>query len=80
MAQDSADQAAGAEHTDAVVPVTVGTVLWAIAFVVLLPFRSRLKANGTDWWLWVCAAGFVLGILGSLWVRRRRSAYRSASS
>jgi hypothetical protein len=65
------------QQADAVVPVTIGTALWAVALVVLLPFRSRLKDDGTDWWIWVAATGLVLGILGSLWVRRRRAAYRS---
>jgi ABC-type nickel/cobalt efflux system permease component RcnA len=59
-----------------VLPVTVGTVLWAVALVVLLPFRSRLRADGTDWWIWVCVTGVLLGLAGSWWVRRRRAAYR----
>ena len=67
-----------AEGSDAVVPVTVGTVLWAVALVALLPFRTRLQAAGNDWWIWVCVTGVVLGVLGSLWVRRRRDAYRRA--
>ena len=67
------------EQSDAVLPVTVGTALWAVSFIALLPFRSRLQADGTDWWLWVCLAGFGLGVLGSLWVRRRRAAYRRAA-
>lgn len=66
------------EQSDAVVPVTVGTVIWAVAFVALLPFRTRLQAAGNDWWIWVCLTGLVLGVLGSLWVRRRRDAYRRA--
>ncbi len=66
------------EQSDAVVPVTVGTVLWAVVLVGLLPFRTRLEAAGKDWWIWVCLTGLVLGVLGSLWVRRRRDAYRRA--
>lgn len=66
------------EQSDAVVPVTVGTALWAVALVGLLPFRARLQAAGNDWWIWVCLTGLVLGVLGSLWVRRRRDAYRRA--
>lgn len=66
-------------QADAVVPVTVGTVLWAVALVGLLPFRTRLKADDADWWIWVCATGVALGLLGSWWVRRRRAAYRRGS-
>jgi uncharacterized protein DUF2530 len=51
--------------------VLVGTVLWAVAFVVLLPFWDRLEADGRLWWLWTCAAGFALGLLGWLHCLRR---------
>jgi hypothetical protein len=64
------------EQADAVLPVTVGTIAWAVALVVLLPFHSRLAAAGTGWWIWVCVTGVVLGLLGSAWVRRRRAVYR----
>lgn len=66
------------EQSDAVLPVTVGTALWAVALVVLLPFQSRMRAAGTGWWISVCVTGLVLGLLGSAWVRRRRAAYRRA--
>ena len=75
---DRSDGSAESEQSDAVVPVTAGTALWAVAFLALLPFRTRLQAAGDDWWIWVCLTGFGLGVLGSLWVRRRRDAYRRA--
>jgi len=53
--------------------VTVGTVLWVIAFVALLPFYSTLEEHGRAWWLWVCPAGFGLGLLGLEYCRRRRN-------
>ena len=65
-------------QADAVVPVTVGTVLWAVAFLVLLAFRGQLADAGRTWWLAVCATGFALGLLGIWYVRRRREAYRRA--
>jgi hypothetical protein len=51
--------------------VITGIALWAVAFVVLLIFRDRLKDNGLDWWLWVPVAGFGLGLIG-LWYCKRR--------
>jgi Mg2+ and Co2+ transporter CorA len=63
---------------DGVLPVTVGTALWGVAFLVLLPLHGRLSDSGRGWWLWVCLAGFGLGLLGTWWVRRRREAYRRA--
>lgn len=61
---------------DGVGAVAVGTVLWLVALVALLPFRDRLAANDATWWLWVCVAGAVLGLLGLPYVIRRRNAYR----
>jgi hypothetical protein len=51
---------------DAVRVVTVGTILWAVAGLVLLPFHVH------GWVLWMCAAGFGLGLLGIGFCRRRR--------
>lgn len=56
--------------------VAVGTALWALAFILLLPFYGRLQESGRLWWLWTCAAGFGLGILGWDYCRRRRRALR----
>jgi len=67
---------APAGGSDAVLPVTVGTAIWAVALLVATAMRDRLRAAGDGWWLWVCVTGLVLGLLGSVWVRRRRSAYR----
>jgi hypothetical protein len=41
-----------------------GTALWAIAGLVLLPMRDRLRANGHGSWLPICLAGFLLGLIG----------------
>ena len=56
--------------------ILVGTAFWALAFVMLLPFYSSLVEDGRVWWLWTCAAGFGLGIIGWDHCRRRRSRRR----
>lgn len=57
--------------------VTVGASLWFLALVALLPFYSTLREDGHAWWVWTCAAGFALGLLGLEYCRRRRK--RSAA-
>jgi hypothetical protein len=62
---------------DGVRTVAVGTGLWLLAFVLLLPFYGRLEETDRVWWLWTCLAGFGLGILGWDYCRRRRRSKRN---
>ena len=68
------------DQTDAVVPVTVGTVVWGVALVVTFSLRDRLQAHGAGWWVWTCAVGFGLGLFGCWWVRRRRARLEAAGA
>lgn len=66
---------------DGVTAVALGTVLWAVAGGVLAVFfRPQLNEAGTSWWLWVCAVGTGLGLLGLAYVVRRRNVYRAAAT
>jgi hypothetical protein len=56
---------------DGVRTLMVGTALWAVAFLGLLPFYGRLSDAGRVWWLWTCMAGFGLGLIGVEVCRRR---------
>jgi hypothetical protein len=53
--------------------VAVGSALWLVAFVLLLPFYGQLADHHRLWWLWTCLAGFGLGIMGWDYCRRRRN-------
>jgi hypothetical protein len=58
---------------DAVAVVSVGTALWALAGLGLLLFgRGWLTDHDRTWWLWTCAAGVGLGLVGVRHCRRRR--------
>lgn len=59
---------------DGVRTVTVGTALWVVGFLALLPFIGPLRESGNIWWLWTCLAGFGLGLIGIEYCRRRRQA------
>ena len=63
---------------DGVNAAIAGTVLFAIGFVVLLFMRPQLAEQGASWWLWVCAAGAVMGLVAIGYTTRRRAAYRAA--
>jgi hypothetical protein len=64
------------------VPFAVGGMIaWAIAGLVLLPFRHSLATHGHGTWLWICLAGFLWGFPGLITMlrhdhnrRRRRAA------
>ena len=61
---------------DGVRTIQVGTALFAIAFVALLPFYGSLESDGRTWLLWMCLAGVGLALLGQEYCKRRR-AYRA---
>jgi hypothetical protein len=64
--------------TDGVRTIQVGTALWLVAFVALLPFYGRLEESGRTWWLWACMAGFGLGLFGIEICRRRAQRRRES--
>lgn len=61
---------------DGVRTMTVGTILWGVLAVALLPFLGTLQDDGRTWWLWTALAGFGLGLIGIEYCRRRRNALR----
>lgn len=53
--------------------VAVGTALFFLTFVALLPFYGWLGDHHHRSWLWTALAGGVLGIIGwSIMLRHRR--------
>jgi len=74
---DSAEPEVRAEiaplDVDGVRTVEVGTGIWLLAFLALLPFYGRLEETGRTWWLWTCLAGFGLGLIGVELCRRMRN-------
>ncbi len=51
--------------------VTVGTIIWTIAFVLALVTHNWLAEHGRSDWIWIAAAGTGLGLLGMRYTRRR---------
>jgi hypothetical protein len=52
--------------------VAVGTALFFVAFVVLLPFYGWLGEHHHRDWLWTCLAGWLLGLFGWTLLRKHR--------
>jgi hypothetical protein len=64
---------------DGIRTLAVGTALWLVAFVALLPFAARLRADGREWWLATCLTGVGLGLLGLAYCVWRRSRERRSA-
>jgi hypothetical protein len=74
------DEATTAVDVDGVAAVGIGTVVWGVLLLACLVLREPLAEAGRGWWWGVCLAGFLLGIPGLWFVRRRRDAYRRAAA
>jgi len=51
--------------------IEVGLAAWVVALVVILAVPA-LHEGDRDWWPWTCVAGFVLGVIGWVYVWRGR--------
>lgn len=51
--------------------IEIGLALWALALLATLVVPA-LHEGDRSWWPWACVAGFVLGAVGLLYVRRGR--------
>ena len=58
---------------DALDTVQVGTGVFLLAFLGLLPFYGRFEQEGRTWLLWMCLTGVGLGLLGMEYCKRRRA-------
>jgi hypothetical protein len=55
--------------------VMLGTAVWFVAFLVLLGARiwaASWTADGRREWLWICLAGWILGLVGLLLIGKHR--------
>jgi hypothetical protein len=59
--------------SDAILPVSLGTLVWLVVLVVLIARRPALEASGSTWWIGAAAVGVVSGAGGVLFLRWRRA-------
>ena len=60
--------------------VIVGTAIWLIATVICLIQQEQLEASGRGNWVWICACGVLLGLLGIRYTRRRAARIAKSSA
>jgi hypothetical protein len=61
--------------------VMIGTVVYAVAAVVMLPLHTSLTDGGRGRWPWIAVSGFGLGLLGLYYLKRRdRAIARDAAA
>ena len=58
--------------------ILVGTGIWFVGFLALLPFYGWLGRHDHRIWLWTCLAGWVLGLIGFVLVGRHRRLGRTS--
>jgi hypothetical protein len=63
-----------------VATVVGGTFIWFVLFLVQLPFYGWFDDHGHLWWLWTCAAGAGLGLIGVWYVRGREDAIKRGAA
>jgi len=67
-------------EANGITAVTVGTIIWALATLVCLFQLDKLESSGRGNWIWICACGVLLGLLGIRYTRRRVARVAKASA
>jgi hypothetical protein len=62
---------------DGVRVIQVGLGLWVLVGLILLVVRGQLADRGTEWWLAVCGAGLLAGLVQLGIFSRRRALIRA---
>ena len=65
---------------DGITAVIVGTIVWTVATVIMILMRDQLEASGRGNWIWICACGVLLGLLGIRYTRRRAARIAKSSA
>lgn len=58
-------------EVNGITAVTVGTVIWSVATLIMVLMRNQLEAYGRDNWIEIGVAGIILGFLGMRYTKRR---------
>ena len=74
------NQTAGGQHpkkelapleVNGITAVTIGTVIWSVATLIMVLMRNQLEEAGRSNWIAIGVAGIILGLLGMRYTKRR---------
>ncbi len=65
-------------EVNGITAVTVGTVIWSVATLIMVLLRNQLEAAGRDNWIAIGVAGIILGLLGMRYTKRRAARIEQA--
>lgn len=51
--------------------VKIGTLVWLIATIISIPFNGWLDKHGIHYATAICISGVILGLLGTVYTKRR---------
>ena len=52
-------------------PVIVGTIIWAVAGIVMIAAHTTLASHRVTWWIGACAIAVLCGLMGLLYLNHR---------
>lgn len=77
---DQSDQSPGIQaskqeltplEVNGITAVTLGTIIWSVATLIMVLMRDQLEAAGRGNWIAIGVAGIFLGLLGMRYTKRR---------
>ena len=77
---DQSDQSPGVQpskhelkplEVNGITAVTLGTIIWSVATLIMVLMRDQLEAAGRGNWITIGFAGITLGLLGMRYTKRR---------
>ena len=58
-------------EVNGITAVTIGTVIWSVATLIMVLMRNQLEEAGRGNWIAIGVAGIILGLLGMRYTKRR---------
>ena len=67
-------------EVNGITAVTLGTVIWSVATLIMVLMRDQLEASGRGNWIAIGFCGIILGLLGMRYTKRRAARIEQANA